>query len=306
MTQTKGFAVLAVLWTMTATACDRSTPDPGPAGGLASARDAGTQDSETLAPDHAIDDLTASNPGLPGAADVFNCIASEVPDAPPLCVWAKSVDAIVWGEISELRFPEFPAVTADGGQEVWTCAGPVDEPLEIALTVEDIIMGAAPSEVSVRVGFDQLDEWQPRPALHPSGAEVWVGDGPKLEIGQKLGLALHKAPNGTMWGILGERLFVERADSTLLVQAYSQCQEPAPQGLDGMTRASLRAALAACQETQESQYRRALLAGAWDNRKTWAYAGYCFEPTSPPSGCASAADCPADRPSCVSGNCVSP
>lgn len=213
---------------------------------------------------------------LPAGANTENCATG--PAAPELCDWVGSVDAIVWGEIVELRMKEFPAaLVTDFSQTAMDCEGPVDAALEMVIDVTDVYHGSPPAQLVVKVGHHQLDEWEPRPALSPDGELVWLGGGAALETGHMVGLAAHQSASGTEWGLMGEVLFTE-SSGTLVAQDRASCQEPAPLGLVGLTRQQLGDTILACptQASPAAQTRLQGLDSMWDE-KSWAYAGLCHQ-----------------------------
>lgn len=213
---------------------------------------------------------------LPTGADNIDCIGQ--PEAPSLCDWVGSTDAIVWGRLEDVRMVPFPAVlSADPSQVVTECSRSVDGALELVLSVEEIYHGTPPETLTIRVGHHQLDEWSPSPALS-NGETIWFGDSGKLKAGDHIGAAVHKSASGDMWGLLGEVLFADSTDGTLVAQERSFCQEPAPLGLAGLSRAELGDAALACPtELSEKALERARVKDETWTSFSFAFAGMCHD-----------------------------
>ncbi len=214
---------------------------------------------------------------IPSGAEVSNC--TESPAAPSFCDWVSSVDAIIWGEIVDVRMVQFPAaLVTDFSQTSMDCEGPVDAALELVIEVSEVYHGSPPAQLTVKVGHHQLDEWEPRPALSPGGELVWLGGSPALEMGHQVGMALHRAPNGADWGLMGEVFFGQTNSGTLVVQERAFCQEPAPVGLAGMRRDQLGDSILGCpsQASASAQTRAQGIGNMW-SETSWAYAGLCHQ-----------------------------
>lgn len=213
---------------------------------------------------------------LPVGADNMDC--EMQPEAPALCDWVGSTDAIVWGRLEEVRMVPFPAVlSADPSQVVTECSRSVDGALELVLSVEEVYHGTPPETLTIRVGHHQLDEWSPTPALS-NGETIWFGEDGRLKSGDHIGAAVHRSASGDMWGLLGEVLFGDSADGSLVAQERSFCQEPAPLGLVGLSRAELGDAVLACPTdlSDEALERARIKADTWSSF-SYAFAGMCYE-----------------------------
>lgn len=219
---------------------------------------------------------------LPAGADVISCEGQ--PEAPSFCDWIGSADTVVWGRLLEVKMAAFPAVLAtDNSQIVNECDGPVNGALELVLSVEEVYHGSPGETVTIRVGHHQLDEWEPRPFFAPRSEEIeWSTPSPGLKVGDHIGAALYQSPAGDMWGLLGGILFADGEDGRLITTERTYCQEPAPVGLAGLTRAELGEAVLACptELSTEAIARATKMDSVWESAP-YAYAGMCFGSTEP-------------------------
>lgn len=243
---------------------------------------------------------------LPSGAENTNC--GTAIDAPAMCDWLTSLDGLYLGNITKISMPDLPAVdTANPDIEVQGCpSGIVNQGMAITVKIVDSIVGSASAgtEITVVLGVHQLDELDPRPALHPTNGIVWAG-GEGLKIGDRIGVPVHMASDGRL-GLLGEPLLSQDVDGRIITQQRSICQEPVVEGLAGATTEELRVIYEGCGTSQEAEFRRAFFADAWQERKTWAYAGMCFGSATTPTGCITDSDCPTPTPICIpsTGTCT--
>jgi hypothetical protein len=186
-------------------------------------------------------------------------------DAPELCTWAASVDAIVFGELKAARLVHAPAVenlAPEDGGEAWQftedCPSRISPAIALDLEIQTSLRGELHDVVVARIGYEQRSSMRPRPRCGDDGRVEWVdsgGPGEALESGQLLGLALHYVPEHEVWSLMGEAMFGTDAEGRIVFQER-QGVEPAPSGAQGMTLDEFTTAVAGCSETPESIARR--------------------------------------------------
>lgn len=241
---------------------------------------------------------------------------------PPLhaastCTWSRSVDAIVVGTVLDVRFADAPAIENVAGVGwAWTdaCARPgaVTNPaLHVEVAVEGTLVGALPAVVWILVGSDRTSTLHPWPFRDEDGQVRWVGDGPRIEVGSRVGAALHYVAAHDVWSVWGETPFVVDADGDVafLGRDGSSMLEPPPHDAPG-TIGGLAAAIDACAadvDDPEAAARRERMRASWGPfgraPPTRFLAAYCFRdaPIERPCGCH--ATC-GDGEMCRAGHCI--
>ena len=96
--------------------------------------------------------------------------------APDACTWSQAADAVVVGEIRDVRLAVDKVIGADGkGGWRWYEECRVANPaLVIDLTVEDAMTGEVSKAVSVRVGWEQIQHFRPLPYTGDDGVLAWT------------------------------------------------------------------------------------------------------------------------------------
>ena len=238
-------------------------------------------------------------------------------DAPSLCAWAASVDAIVVGNLSSITLVDSPAIEVIDGLGNWrwasTCPRGGEPALVLDITIVSTIRGSLSGRVSAHIGRDHRILFRPMPIREADGSLGWLGNtnaGAPLATGQLIGLALHYLPDHDAWSLMGEAIFAVDASGTISFQTrQGDNVDPAPAGADGLTVAQLASSAAACASSTESDARRDWVWRAWGptGRDPPAYlSAWCFQSEQTPTGiCTSDADCAANLV-CVRGACGEP
>ncbi len=243
---------------------------------------------------------------LPAGADISQCVPTPI--APDFCEWVGALDGFYFGDITKIQMEGLPMVLGSGTEpEVDSCpSGIVNEALAITIDVAETLVGAtSPSSITFVLGIHQLDEMNPRPALHRTEGIIWGAKDKGLQVGDRIGVPVHKSSDGKL-GLLGEPFFTQSADGSIVIQERARCQEPVVAGVANKGVLDVKMDISACVSGPEAQDRRVGFDLAWTTRKSWAYAGYCFGEDTP-SDCGTHADCPFEKPVCnASGTCEAP
>lgn len=241
---------------------------------------------------------------------------------PSLCEWAGSVDAIVFGEVREIRLVDTPAIekTSDieeDREDAWRsrdddCPGTISPAVEIEVEVHETIRGDLEGRVTARVGNSYRGLWQPLPARGEDGGIDWLGAdredmyGEPLEVGQRLGLALHYLPEHDTWSVMSEPMFGLNAEGDIAFQGRHGV-EPEPD-IDERDLPGLAEAAASCEDSSAADERRDEMWQKWgpDGRRPTAYlAAWCIIPEEDPPAwpeCESREECESDM-RCIQGAC---
>jgi len=213
---------------------------------------------------------------LPAGAENRDCL--ESPTAPDFCDWIVAVDGFYFGDITKIDMTSNIMVEASPPyDEVKTCStGIISPAMSITLKITDTVYGSPrpDSTITFVMGFYQLEELDPTPLLTPEGI-IWTS-GPGLQVGDRIGIPVHKSTIGIEFGRLGLPMFTQNLDGSVVVQKRASCDEPAPIGLAGLQLAEIQAKIATCVAGEGAQTRRVMFERYWQTNKTWTHAGVCF------------------------------
>ena len=186
-----------------------------------------------------------------------------------LCEWVFGADAVVIGEILDVRGFLTPALRGD--MEVEECPI-VEGGLEIDLAVESSTHGSPPPTVTVRIGSGVIMYWQV--IVSPDGIN-WNG-GPRLAPGMIIGMALHEIPELAVWSPGHDLLFVP-SDEGLAFQATesADCHPGPPPAMIGISVEDLLELTAEC-DPAEGAERRAGVARFIEADPFSFYAARCY------------------------------
>jgi hypothetical protein len=218
-------------------------------------------------------------------------------EPPDLCSWAAAADAIVLGRLSSWRLANSPAIAVVWDPDLepkdrWRyedrCSS-INPAIVLELDVNIARRGDAPEQVEAWIGAEQRHSLMPQPHWTEDGGMEWSsgGLGRPLATGQILGLALHYVPEHDLYSLMGEPMFGVDVDERIIFQPGVGGQHGPTEAI-GMTVDEFEAAITACQQSEDSQERRASI---WyshgpDNQKPHYYrAAYCFaeDSDSPPT-----------------------
>ena len=216
---------------------------------------------------------------LPILADDEHC---ELEDPLDACVWAQATDALVIGTVNGVYPLKSPSVLASSGQEgvlLEECEGVVNIGLSIEVTVEQVLRGEAiqaGETVVVKVGFGQVDGWNPQPLQEMNDDLVWQGASEKkIHEGMTLGMGIHYHAEEEIWSLMGEPLFSFDDNGLYFQSGALACRVP-PQDWDGMNVSDLSAAVAACEHSDDVDERRELMRRVYGEQPQNFMAGVCI------------------------------
>jgi hypothetical protein len=212
-----------------------------------------------------------------------------------LCQWASGLDAVVVGKVRALRGAPEPVSFSDGLGTAEECLASTNLSLHLQLTVERVIFGAAPAEVTIALGPDLLRRWSPRVLFDGDGCVSWPGG---LAVGQPLGAGLFTR-DGSLWGLSHLLFSVDDAGALAAQQTNDDlCISPTLQGtLDG-----LATDLAACDVVHTDVSDRLFDGGGYLYSVCTGDRG--AEPTTIGSNCTASRDCGANQ-QCIESTCHS-
>lgn len=214
---------------------------------------------------------------LPSLADA-DCDRSEAPD---VCDWANSVDAIVVANIDSV-VPLTAPVWVDDSENshiASDCEGGI---LHVGgafnVSVTSVLYGSAPSDLVVLLGARGTNSWGEEPEIDEStGRFRWsgmaVGEGP-LQSGTTVGLAISKVPGTSDWALYGEMPFTFHADGTAeFLSPRCGFRSPDPRPADFW---SLQSALKACSTSHSPAYQTRV--NQYTQNPAWSHAALCRHP----------------------------
>ena len=251
------------------------------------------------------DEPVRGEEALPGPSDTETGSGPPL-DAPSLCTWATSVDAIVFGTVTRVERVERPLVGVDGDPWVQECSdGAINDALEIDLDVDDVIQGEVEEQTVT---------------LHVGSRQTMFPDDMPVENGL-LGFAMHQVPESALppgwdtdqstWTVSKEHFFSIDDDDEILFQEVGTGSEPPPENVEGKTIAALEVATGECEPTDETEERRARAEYAWDVDEESEFslipeeyiAAVCTGTDQEAPECIEDYDCGSEQ-SCVDEQCV--
>jgi hypothetical protein len=266
--------------------------------------------------------LEQSPPPVPVIRGPTRC-DGEAPEAPDLCSWLQSTDAVVWARVLAVEFAYDLLIDRGIGGSGWNwverCPDVTSPGLKLGVEVVHGFHGDVSGTLEVRLGRDHLMMLDPSPEVGPDGGVRWVAHpdargGAPLEPGQLVGLALYRLEHRgePLWSPLYEPMFglsdVGRVRAGVSARPWP---EPFPTGLEGRTLAEASAALAECATlpastaaVERNEARRAWLYDEGRRLPTRYAAGECFMTNHEVPTCQRDADCPPIMPVCVFGVCA--
>ncbi len=217
--------------------------------------------------------------GLPAALDDAHCDSETPPDG---CTWAMSNDAVFVGTVDDVS-PITGAVVADSGEDGSdiqdSCSGTVNNGLALELTVDEVLLGSEIEEtdaISVKIGFGQLQSWNPFPSLE-DGELVWNGDNEgRISEGMSIGMGVRFHSGHDEWSLMGGPIFQIDGNTGLEFQDYRLECMVAPDMWDGFDIDELRDAVSGCDESAEADDRYDLMHNLWAEPPENSVAGVCI------------------------------
>lgn len=203
-------------------------------------------------------------------------------EAPDAFTWAQAADAIVLGKVRALRLAVDKVIGPDGkGGWKWHKDCKVANPaLVIDLVVENAYTGEVPKEVSVRVGWVQLQYFRPQPLANGENGLIWTGIRSKsagpLKPGSRVVTGLHKVDD--VWSLMGDTILgVDAEDRIHVPRRPGDCLTTTPDELASKTIAEAAEIFARYAPTEAGEERRKLHQLLWGKGQTPAFysAGYC-------------------------------
>lgn len=230
-----------------------------------------------------------------GALPGLGPIDCGVPADLSLCQWADGLDAVIVGDVKEMRGAPEPVSFSDGLGTAEECLASTNLSLHVQLTVERVLFGSAPAEVTIALGPDLLGSWSPRVLSDGDGCVSWPGG---LAVGQTIGAGLFTRDE-SLWG-LSHVLFSVDDEDNLTTQPTNDdvCISPKLQG----TLETLAADLAACDVVHNDVSDRLFDGGGYLYSVCTYDRG--VDPTTIESECTASRDCGANQ-QCVDSVCRS-
>jgi hypothetical protein len=190
--------------------------------------------------------------------------------APELCVWAMSMDALVWGRLLDVQLSDSPAVDQRTDGWTWAAGCPVGSSpaLKLEVDITRSLRGSLAGRVVAVMGALQVSMLVPEPSRGSGNDVKWLtpnnggGRGPLLP-GRPIGLALQYVPTPGVWSVMGEAMFGLGLDGRVVFQERTgPVFEPAPKGAAGMMPGEFDAAVATCSSAH---------AAAAAQRRAWVW-----------------------------------
>jgi hypothetical protein len=243
----------------------------------------------------------------------------ECPHKPPvdLQLWAAAPDSVVVGTVEDVAISVQPLLGM---------YGPIDDPAEcgrigpgLKVTLGDVrtLAGEPRDAVVLTFGYDIVhNDWGLWIEDDGEGRVVWRSDEAlgRVASGQRWVVDLYCDPEIGRCGNLGRPLLFVEDGAVRFQQDTRYCDEPVPEGVEGMTLPELEAAIGRATgdasviatRAEEIEVRRAGVSEVVDlnSRLRWLWASLCSPP--PGSGtpeCTTAGDC-RDGDHCVDGYCL--
>lgn len=210
---------------------------------------------------------------------------------PPLCEWANSVDAVVVGDVTEVKPLTSPLWVNDNGNfylsNGTTCPGGfINYGIVFEVAVKDVLYGTADGDALFVVVPTEGWEWANRPTKATDGGVKWIYDTtdipPLVTCGTTIGVGVTKIPEVGQWALMGETPFTFTADGSTVFADVGDCGflPPAnpPADLD-----ALEMALAACAVAKNERHDMRLR--MYTQRPDYSHASACHihAPDPPPA-----------------------
>ena len=264
-------AALSLLLTLGCGNCDESTTPldfEGYDSRQDATNDAGSRHQDLTQRDTGWPQLEADGPiGLPPLVYEADCYTIKPPTS---CEWIYGADAVVIGEILDLRGFLTPAFR--GNAEIDDCPF-VEGGLELEIATRSTTHGSPPAVIKVRIGQEIVgNSWHV--SVTAEGIN-WRG-GKRLAPGMMLGMALHEIPDRGVWSP-GHSLIFEPTTNGLAFQntEFADCHPGPPTGLIGISVEDLLKIAAEC-NPDEGADRRAAMSAAVEADPYSFYAAFCY------------------------------
>lgn len=207
------------------------------------------------------------------------CVPGYEERVPSFCDWVKSTDAIAVGKLVGIRWDRAAPVSLTTGADASANCEYIDGLLEMQLELMTVLHGPLRAGEQVTIIGQGTDQWRPKPiSTDPDrGVVQWMpSETPGLVVGQLLGVALHRQPNGEKWGTYKEPFFIEEDGRLRFSKMLGQCELAAPVSSgDFASSSELERAVDSCPAaTPASQDRRAAI----DQHDEWR--PVCLDRTS--------------------------
>ena len=186
---------------------------------------------------------------------------------PEFCPWAVAPDAVVLGELVDVRLTNSPAIVPFYDPDLerkdsWryeeeNCQS-IDPAVVLEIEVHEFLRGEAPERLEVWVGASRPLAWGPMPYTQEDGTMVWpdgTGEGRRLWPGQIIGLPVHYLPEHELYSLMGEYMFGIDVDEKIIFQPGSYGQY-GPTEAFGMTVPEIAEAASGCEPSDEAESRR--------------------------------------------------
>ena len=176
-------------------------------------------------------------------------------EAPSLCAWARSADAVVFARIDVLDLVVEGAVADDGrdGWRVFPECRSANPALVIGLSVDRVLSGEAPDRIALVVGAEQVSRFNPLPLRASDDGLVWTRSsdpltGP-LTVGAHMVVPAHRLDNS--WSLKGDVLLgVDSEGRVHLPQRTGDCLNTLPPEIGGLAVNDLGGLLSQCSEIE--------------------------------------------------------
>lgn len=212
---------------------------------------------------------------FPQLQTLANCIGPTKPKE--FCEWGVAAYDIVLLEITETSQIISPILDTKTNSVVEKCEGNILTGFRMEGIVKQSVKGLAGS-ITVDVGIMQtIDAWSPLPVAEPSedGTVKW-SDGVGIQVGDVIGLTLHKHPTEETLGILGEHFFdISPKNTVRFGELHSECGTPPPENASGLTFAKLKEEIKKCVPSTLADDRKRVKEQAWQYPE-YSNLGTCY------------------------------
>ena len=222
----------------------------------------------------------SESPGLPSSSSTSNCTSS--PEKLTLCEWFAASDAVVFGEIVDLKISTSPAEIMDGSNSITSdCSdGAVDPAIVISLSVETIITGdiSVNDVIDIHVGSGEVSDWNPTILKNAQGEYDWNKPG-GLAVGQKIGVPVTYSNTHNHWSNAMELLFTIDSNGLVQLQGHQEgsCSKNIPEGINSISLASIQNTAEACDFGALSNDKKQEKLAVWDNSPSHVSLAKCHK-----------------------------
>ena len=208
------------------------------------------------------------NPGLPTSSTTSNC--AEIPEKLMPCEWFAISDAVVFGEIIDLKISNSPVEMMDGSKTIAeNCeTGVIDPAMIITLSVDTSLKGdfSTGDVIDIHIGSGELSEWNPTITKDAQGEYDWNKSG-GLAVGQKIGSPVTYNAILGHWSNAMELMFVIDSNGVIQLQGHQEdsCTKNIPSGIEAINLDMAQEIVNMCDFSTVSTDRKQEKLSVWTN-----------------------------------------